>query len=177
MGSVPGLGAGWGFGKEETMKKTVLLAVDPKSHVSAAAEMTRELCRDSGDNVVVLHVHEFAIGRWGRLQVDCNDGEGEGVVDEIVTDLRKAGIRADGEIREAQFGHIARNILDAADEHDARIVVLGSSGRTDMPLLPFGSVSHRLLHLARRPVLIVPAERAGKVQETAPLEESANAVA
>jgi len=37
------------------MKKTVLLAVDTTSHVSAAAEMTRELCRDSGDNVIVLH--------------------------------------------------------------------------------------------------------------------------
>jgi len=31
------------------MKKAVLLAVDTTSHVSAAAEMTRELCRDSGD--------------------------------------------------------------------------------------------------------------------------------
>ena len=39
---------------------------------------------------------------------------------------------------------------------DARIIVLGSSSRTDLPHLPFGSVSHRLLHLARRPVLIVP---------------------
>jgi nucleotide-binding universal stress UspA family protein len=142
------------------MKKTVLLAVDTTSHVSAAAEMTRELCRDSGDNVIVLHVHEFAVGRWGRMQVDCGDGEGERVVAEIVADLKGAGISADGEIREAQFGHIARNILAAADEHDARIVVLGSSGRTDVPHLPFGSVSHRLLHSARRPVLIVPRQLA-----------------
>jgi len=138
------------------MKKTIVLAVDTNSHVSAAAELTRELCRDSGDSVIVLHVHEFATGRWGRMQVDCHDGAGEHIVSEVVADLKAAGITADGEIREAQFGHIARNILDAADEHDARIVVLGSSGRTDMPHLPFGSVSHRLLHSATRPVLIVP---------------------
>ena len=37
----------------------------------------------------------------------------------------------------------------------ARALVLGSSSRTDLPLLPFGSVSNRLLHLTRRPVLIV----------------------
>jgi nucleotide-binding universal stress UspA family protein len=138
------------------MKKTVLLAVDTSSHVSAAAEMTRELCRDSGDEVIVLHVHEFATGRWGRMQVDCSDGAGERVVDEVVAAMKGAGVTANGEIREAQFGHIARNILAAADEHDARIVVLGASGRTDVPHLPFGSVSHRLLHSATRPVLIVP---------------------
>lgn len=138
------------------MLKTILLAVDTSSHVLAAAEMTRDLCRDSGDKVIALHVHEFAIGRWGRMQVDCSDGEGERVVNEIVADMKGSGIDAVGEIREAQLGHIARGILDAADEHDARIVVLGSSGRTDVPHLPFGSVSHRLLHSARRPVLIVP---------------------
>jgi Universal stress protein family len=103
------------------MKKTIVLAVDTSTHVSAAAQMTRELCRDSGDNVIVLHVHEFATGRWGRMQVDCHDGAGERIVGEIVADLQAAGIKADGEIREARFGHIARNILDAADEHDARI--------------------------------------------------------
>ena len=144
------------------MNKTVLLAVDTTSHVAPAADMTRELCRDSGDQVIVLHVHEFAVGRWGRLQVDCGEGEGEKVVASILADLKNAGITADSEIRETKFGHIAREIVTAADEHDARIIVLGSSGHTDMPLMPFGSVSHRLLHMARRPVLIVPKELEAK---------------
>lgn len=148
------------------MSKTVLLAVDTASHVSAAADMTRELCRDSGDNVVVLHVHEFATGRWGRMQVDCNDGEGEGIVEAITADLTGAGITASGEIREARLGQIAGDILTTAEEHDARIIVLGSSGRADIPHMPFGSVSHRLLHQARRPVLIVP--RAYTAKETQP---------
>jgi hypothetical protein len=90
------------------MSKVVVLAVDPKSHVSAAVEMARELSGDSGDKVIVLHVHEFAVGRWGRMQVDCGEGEGEGLVSEIVTSLKDARIAAEGEIREAQLGHIAR---------------------------------------------------------------------
>ena len=138
------------------MSKTILLAVDTSSHVSAAAAMTRELSRDNGYTIVVLHVHEFATGRWGRMQVDCQEGAGEKVVSEIAAGLKAAGVSAEGEIREAQFGHIAGNILEAAEEHDARMIVLGSSGRTDVPHLPFGSVSHRLLHSAARPVLIVP---------------------
>lgn len=138
------------------MKKTILLAVDAKHHVPAATELTRELCRDTDDKVIVLHVHEFAVGRFGRLQVDCPEGEGERLVTEIAADLRSSGIPAEAIVGEARIGHIATAILDSAEEHDARIVVLGSSGRSDMPHLPFGSVSHRLLHLARRPVLIVP---------------------
>ena len=138
------------------MNKTILLAVDAARHVQAAADMTRELSRDSGDQVVVLHVHEFAVGRFGRIQVDCADGEGEQIVTRIVNDLRSAGISAEGDIREAEFGHISRRILEIADEYDARIIVLGARGRHDLPHLPLGSVSHRLLHGASRPVLIVP---------------------
>jgi nucleotide-binding universal stress UspA family protein len=143
------------------MSINILLAVDaasgdPARHVSAAAVMTRELARDTGDHVVVLHVHEFATGRFGRIQVDCGEGDGEGVVESIVSDLRAAGVSAEGEIRETHVGHIAAAIRRTADEQDARIVVLGSSSRTDLPRVLLGSVASRLLHMATRPVLIVP---------------------
>jgi len=143
------------------MSKNILLAVDaashdPVRHVVGAADMTRELSRDSGDHVIVLHVHEFATGRFGRIRVDCGDGEGEGVVDKIVADLQGAGVSAEGEIRETRVGHIAAAILHAASDHDARLVVLGSSSRTDLPRTLLGSVASRLLHMATRPVLIVP---------------------
>jgi hypothetical protein len=85
------------------MSKNILLAVDaashdPVSHVLAAAAMTRDLAGDSGDHVVVVHVHEFATGRFGRIQVDCGEGEGEGVVSKIVADLQAAGVSVEGEI-------------------------------------------------------------------------------
>jgi hypothetical protein len=73
-----------------------------------------------------------------------------------VSDLQAAGVSAEGEIREAHYGHVAAAILKAAQDHDARIIVLGSSSRTDLPRMPLGSVSTRLLHMATRPVLIVP---------------------
>jgi nucleotide-binding universal stress UspA family protein len=143
------------------MSKNILLAVDaasrdPARHVAAAAAMARELSRDTGDHVIVLHIHEFAVGRFGRLQVDCGDGEGEAVVEAIVAELRAAGVSTEGEIRETHVGRIATAILSAAEEHDARIVMLGSSSRTDLPRMLLGSVASRLLHMAARPVLIVP---------------------
>ena len=143
------------------MSKNIVLAVDatshdPARHVAAAVEMARDLSRDSGDHVIVLHVHEFATGRFGRIRVDCGDGEGEAVVEKVVADLKAAGVSAEGEIREARLGHIAAAILHAAHDHDARMVVLGSHSRTDLPRIPLGSVASRLLHTAGRPVLIVP---------------------
>ena len=143
------------------MSKNILLAVDfashdPARHVAEAADMTRDLSLGTGNRVIVLHVHEFATGRFGRLRVDCGEGEGEGVVARIVADLQEAGVSAEGEIREARLGHIAAAIVHAAQDHDARLVVLGSSSRTDLPRVPLGSVASRLLHMATRPVLIVP---------------------
>jgi nucleotide-binding universal stress UspA family protein len=142
-------------------KKTIVLSVDvthqlSARNVAAAVEMTRDLARDTGDRVVVLHVHEFAVGRFGRLQVDCGEGDGERLVAEIVAGLKEDSVNAEGVVREANVGHVARRILAVADDYDARMLIVGSSSRTDVPHLPYGSVSHRLLHLARRPVLIVP---------------------
>jgi nucleotide-binding universal stress UspA family protein len=140
----------------EAMNKTILLAVDTTSHTVAAADLARDLAAGNGDRVVVLHVHEFAIGRFGRIQVDCGEGEGEKVVAEIVGRLSDAGIAAEGDVRKTQVGQIARAIFAAADELDARMIVLGSASTHDVPRLPFGSVSLRLLHLSTRPVLLVP---------------------
>jgi len=144
------------------MSRNILLAVDaapggdPSYHVAAAAAMARDLARGTGDRVIVLHVHEFATGRFGRMRVDCWDGEGEAVVDSVVADLAAHGVNAGAEIRETHVGHIAATILAAAQDHNARLMVLGSTSRTDLPRLPLGSVASRLLHISTRPVLIVP---------------------
>jgi nucleotide-binding universal stress UspA family protein len=141
------------------MSKTILLAVDTTSHTVAAADLARDLAAGTGDKVVVMHVHEFAVGRFGRIQVDCGDGEGERVVSEIVGRLTEAGIVAEPHVRKTAVGHIARSICTEADELDARMIILGSTSTHDVPWLPFGSVSLRLLHTATRPVLIVPKTR------------------
>jgi nucleotide-binding universal stress UspA family protein len=162
-------GAAWQ--SEQAMSKTIVLAVDTAhheadEHVSAAVDMVKDLVR-SDDNVLVLHVHEFAIGRFGRLQVDCAEGQGENLVAETVASLGRSGIQAEGAIREADYGHVARRILTVAQDAGARMLVLGSSSRTDLPRMPFGSVSSRLLHLASLPVLIVPMGSAERVPEQA----------
>lgn len=161
------------------MTRTIVLAVDaPRGTAqhSAAPAMARSLCQDTGDRAVVLHVHEHSFGRFGRIKVCCLEGDGDSLVQQIVADFTQAGIRADGQIRSVQFGHAAQAILTEADNCDARLIVLGSSSRTDLPHVPIGSVSHRLLHIARRPVLLVPRTPApaDPTQEAAPASTPAD---
>jgi nucleotide-binding universal stress UspA family protein len=147
-------------------RTNILLAVDVAPgdllrHVSAAVEMTRELIRDDADQVVVLHVREFSIARLGRMMGDDGGADGRRAVDAVVSGLRAAGIHASGQCREADIGHVAQTILDAARDLDARVIVLGSRSHTDLPRSPLGSVAARLLHQAAVPVLIVPRPELG----------------
>lgn len=150
----------------------ILLAVDAVHYAPEAAEMARELCHGPDDKIIVLHVHEFAVGRFGRLRVDCPEGVGERLVADLRASLTEGGVAADAEIREAQVGQVARTIVEAADEHDARIIVLGSARSTDLPHVPFGSVSLKVLHLARRPVMVVPGAAVGVAEQAAAIAAS-----
>jgi nucleotide-binding universal stress UspA family protein len=143
-----------------TVKTNILLAIDvapghPLRHVEEAVSMAAELVRDSADQVVVVHIREFSVPKLARTMRDHGGASGRDAVDRVVDSLRSAGIRASGLIREADTGHVAQTILEAAAEFDARVIVLGARGRTDLPRVPFDAATH-LLHLSTLPVLIVP---------------------
>lgn len=139
------------------MAKNILVPVDVKHYVPAATKMAHDLCQDPDDKIIILHVHEFAVGRFGKMIVDCPEGEAERLLAEVRKDMTDAGVNVEAEIRETHVGQIGRAIVDAADDLDARIIVLGSTRSTDLPHIAIGSVSNKVLHLARRPVLVVPA--------------------
>jgi nucleotide-binding universal stress UspA family protein len=48
-------------------------------------------------------------------------------------------------------------LLEAADKHDATVIVVGTWGESPLRGAILGSTPHKLLHLTRRPVLCVPA--------------------
>ena len=58
-------------------------------------------------------------------------------------------------VRDTLFGHAAREIIEDAQEHDAGVIVMGSRGRGDLTGLVLGSTTHKVIHLADRPVLVV----------------------
>jgi nucleotide-binding universal stress UspA family protein len=49
-------------------------------------------------------------------------------------------------------------LVQLADDNDARMIVVGSWKERPLKGAILGSTPHRLLYLAERPVLVVPAE-------------------
>jgi nucleotide-binding universal stress UspA family protein len=142
------------------MRTNILLAIDVPAgaprHISAEMAVLRELIKDNADHVIVLHVQEFSIPRLAANMLDHGGASGRRVVDNIVAALRAAGMNASGLVREADFGHVGETILNAADEFDARVIVLGSRSRTQFPRVPSGRVATHVVHHSMRPVLIDP---------------------
>jgi len=136
------------------MTNTILLAVDDSGHSQRAADVSEQLAKLTKYKVVVIHVHELAVGRWGSMRVD--DNTGDAFAEAIVKGLTGAGIEASIETRDTHYGQVAQALSAAADDLDADMIVVGSRGRSNVASLTLGSVSHKLLHLARRPVLVVP---------------------
>lgn len=136
------------------MSGSILLAVDDSKHSRRAAEVVEQLAKATGATVTVLHVHEVAVGRWGRLRVD--EDLGDSFAADVASRLVANGVSAHADRREAQLHEVAQALIAAADEIDAAFIAVGSRGRSDVGSLTLGSVSHKLLHLSHRPVLVVP---------------------
>jgi nucleotide-binding universal stress UspA family protein len=132
------------------------------------------LCYDGSDDA--FRAIEYAAGLFaGRPAVVLSAWEKYGVFSGIIPPdddvMQEATERmaADGaeRARAAGFGEttplaveadhgVADAIIEAADAHDASVVVMGTRGNTGIRSLLLGSVSHAVAHHARRPVLIVP---------------------
>jgi nucleotide-binding universal stress UspA family protein len=129
----------------------IVLAIDGSEPSNRAVALTETL---GGDEVVVLHVHETAVGYGGAAELESAREAGE-LVDGTVRRLKEAGVDARGDLVQAVYGRAARIVLETADHEGADLIVMGSRGLSDLAGLVLGSVTHKVLHLARCPVLVV----------------------
>ena len=139
------------------MKGTILLAVDNSKLAHRATETVAELAAKENNPVVVMHVHQVAVGRFGRRVIEA-DPDGGCIAEVIKAELRDAGVEAVCASPEVGVGRVGVEIARAAQELDAALVVMGTHGESDVASLALGSVSHRVLHLVHHPILLLPSE-------------------
>jgi nucleotide-binding universal stress UspA family protein len=132
----------------------LLVAVDHSEVSARVIAAAKDLACLAKGKVWVLHVREREFGRLG-LTPSEPDEEAQAAVRDAVDTLIQAGVDAQGEMREAIYGHAAREIVKDAREHGADIIIMGSRGRSDLAGLVLGSTAHKVIHLSDRPVLIV----------------------
>jgi nucleotide-binding universal stress UspA family protein len=136
------------------MFERMLLAIDGSEPSKRATEVAGDLARKTHAEVVVVHVKERDITWAGGIDLETPE-DAHDLVDDTVRTLKDAGVSARGEVHSTVYGRAARVILEAANEVGADVIVMGSRGLSDMAGLVMGSVTHKVLHLARRPVLVV----------------------
>jgi len=136
------------------MFKTILLAVDASPGAEKAAQLACKLAVTDGDEVVVMHVTEILPIRGGGAYELDMDRESIEKAERYAKELKDSGVPARTDIRRALAGHAAKVLVEAAQEHGAGLIVMGSRGMTDLAALVLGSVTHKVLHLSTVPVLV-----------------------
>ncbi len=136
------------------MFQKMLLALDGSDASRRAEAMARDLALALHSEVVVVHVRERTPSRAGALDLETHEDAVE-LLDRSVASLKDAGVSARGELLQGISGHTAKTISEAAHEAGVDLIVMGSRGLTDFGSLMLGSVTHRLLHVGKTPVLVV----------------------
>jgi len=137
------------------MYDRLLLAVDDSDAAERVINAAREMAVLSDGEVWALHVRENEVFGRGGLFATETAAQALSVVEHAAQELDDAGVKAHYEVRNAIYGRTAHEIVDAARAHDADVIVMGSTGRTDLTSLMHGNTAHKVIHLSDRPVLVV----------------------
>ncbi len=137
------------------MYERLLVAVDQSDAAEQVIHAARELALLSAGEVWLLHVREKEVmPRAGFFEIE-SEQEALSVVERAAQELNDASIKTHYEVRKAIYGYAAGQIVTAAQDCDAGVIVMGSRGRTDLAGLVLGSTAHKVIHLSDRPVLVV----------------------
>jgi nucleotide-binding universal stress UspA family protein len=134
---------------------TLVVGYDGTDGAQAALSTAVELAKALGDAIVA--VFAYSIGRLGGEVSDyakAVEEHGRAMLDEARRLGADAGVELDTVLREREP---AECLIEVADEHDARMIVVGSYGERPLKSALVGSTPTRLLHLSERPVLVVRA--------------------
>ena len=122
-----------------------------RNALSDAMTLAREL---KAELVVVFGYEPRLAEREVKDYRDALHEVGDRHTASAVARAKAAGIEAGAEVVDLRA---AEALLQAADKHDARMIVVGSHGERPLTAALLGSTPQRLVHLSERPVLVVRA--------------------
>lgn len=139
---------------------SILVPTDGSQCARLAFEHAVELARETGATLHLLHVVDIT-GVWGEVDtlqfIDVLAESGETLLEQLREDATTAGVAAVE--TELVTGTPYREITDYADANDAGCIVMGTHGRTGLERVFLGSVTSRVIRLARAPVITISPDR------------------
>jgi nucleotide-binding universal stress UspA family protein len=137
------------------MFSKLLLAVDGSEQSARAIETAADLAGAMGSQVLVFDVHELISVSGGAHDFDVAEEDAR-LAGEAAKALQDKGVKVTSTGGRAFYGHTAQHIVNAASEFGADMIVMGSRGRSGISGLLLGSVTHKVLNLTDKPVIVAP---------------------
>jgi nucleotide-binding universal stress UspA family protein len=138
--------------------KKILVAVDGSEAASKAAVAAGELARQMGATVTLAYVlvpvaYPTEFGWIPSPDVhEALRTQGQKILSDASERVASAGQKVELRLLE---GPAAEAIADAAEVEGFDLVVVGSKGRGAVARLLLGSVASRLLHICKKPILVM----------------------
>jgi len=139
------------------MFRTALICLDYSAAEGPLLDCLAELHGIGVARVILTHVVKLGYGQGASY------GNREMLADWLrarAAPLREAGLEVDVDIRAA--GEVAQDILTAAAEHGADLIVIGSRGKNMIRGLFLGSVAREVIRLSPLPVRLEWIETTGE---------------
>ena len=140
------------------MYSKIVLAHDGSDGAARALPHAVALAKESGGKLAVVHVDERIAAKGDMPSIRADEDEIKEELRARVQQLAEEGVEAELVETAITLGGPGSAIADVAEQFDADVIVVGTRGRSSIPGLLLGSVAHRLLHTAHRPVLAIPPE-------------------
>jgi len=137
------------------MYERLLVAVDQSEYSDRAVDVARDLAHLPGAEVLVLHVNKVVLGVSGDLFEAEEESEIGKLLDKDAHRIEEIGVPVSVQIRSAEMGRIASQIVLAANDFGADAIVMGSRGRSAFSTFALGSVAQGVMHLAKTRVIVV----------------------
>lgn len=134
----------------------ILLPVDGSECSKRAALHAFSIARTYGGEIFVVHVidikEEFIAGTYYEGLLEKLKEGGQKILDEIEKMAEEHGLKVQ---KIMKTGNEAKEILEAAEELKADLIVMGSHGKSALTEFLTGSVSERVFRHSKIPVLTV----------------------
>ena len=137
--------------------RRILVAHDFGEFSDSALDYGLVLAQKLRAEVTLVHAYEVPTVGSAEVLFPVTDWTKQGksvareALDKVVADARTRGFAVDSMLRE---GHAWREIVAAAQETKADLIVVGTEGRRGVPRALLGSVAEKVVRRAPCPVLV-----------------------